>query len=830
MQKRIIPLILIIHILVQSWLDLSPLQAGDSTFTLLSEEERAWLDQNPDKLTLFFNTEFPPIEFISPNGKFIGLGADIIAMVEKRLGVSFRKSPCLDWNEHLAALERGECAIAPVIVRNEEREDYAFFTVPYATAPVVMITTAGKNNLTLDELDGKRVAVVSGFVTEKYLRDRNQGQFNIVTVNNVIDGLHDVSFGQVDVLVENLAVAAYYIQREGIPNLKVAGVTDYAFAWSIGVSRHYPLLFSAIEKALTDIPQNDLETIRKHWISLSAPGKLDPQTILLLKLTALFTVLLVLSLALVTIILKRRLNERLDRLKQALVELHESERRYVQAVSATTDAIWEWDLITDRTYFSPRWYEMLGYADHEFEMTIESWKNLCHPDDVDSTLASIHETIQASDSGKFTVEYRIRTKSGSWRWILGRGDVVKRDGNGIPVVLCGTNTDATDQKKLQSQLIQAQKMEAVGRLAGGVAHDFNNMLCVISGYTELALTEVDPKEPIYNKLVDIQKAANYATNLTRQLLAFARRQTIDPKVIDLNETIDGLLKMLQRLIGENISLVWRPAESLWWIKMDPSQIDQILANLCVNARDAIHDVGTISIASKNLVFDESFCNGHTGFLPGEYVSITVSDNGCGMDKETQSQIFEPFFTTKGLGKGTGLGLATVYGIVKQNHGFINLYSEVDRGSIFSIYIPRHTGESSGTLTPGDRDIPSPQGETILMVEDDPMILDLGQNILETQGYNVLAAATTLEAIRLAEEHKDPIHLLLTDVIMPEMNGRDLARKILALHPNLKCLYMSGYTSDVIARHGVLEEGVQFIQKPFTIQELTIRIREMLDRV
>ena len=385
-----------------------------------------------------------------------------------------------------------------------------------------------------------------------------------------------------------------------------------------------------------------------------------------------------------------------------------------------------------------------------------------------------------------------------------------------------------EQNRIEEQLKQAQKMESVGRLAGGVAHDFNNMLGAILGYTELGMLEVSPADPIHGTLKDIQKAAQRSADLTRQLLAFARKQTVTPQVLDLNETVEGMLKMLRQLIGENIDLAWLPGKDLGPVRMDPSQIEQLLANLCVNARDAIHDTGKITVETGAATFDETYCAAHVGSVPGEYVLLAVSDNGCGMDAETLSHLFEPFFTTKEMGKGTGLGLATVYGMVKQNNGFIDVYSEPGQGTTFKIYLPRHAAEA-GRTAKMDAAQPAARGhETILLVEDEPMILDIAVKMLERQGYTVLAAATPGEAIRLAREHAGEIHLLMTDVVMPEMNGRDLAKNLLSLYPNLKRLFMSGYTADVIAHHGVLDEGVQFIQKPFSVQTLAVKVREVLD--
>jgi CheY-like chemotaxis protein len=364
-------------------------------------------------------------------------------------------------------------------------------------------------------------------------------------------------------------------------------------------------------------------------------------------------------------------------------------------------------------------------------------------------------------------------------------------------------------------------------LAGGVAHDFNNMLGVILGVAELAMEKIDPGTPLYDDLLQIQAAGRSSAELTRQLLTFARKQTVSPRALDLNQAVEGMLKMLQRLIGEDIDLDWNPQSGLWSVKMDPAQLDQLLANLCVNARDAIADVGKITIETANSTFDEADCADHPGFIPGDYVLLAVSDDGCGMDSAILDKIFEPFFTTKELGKGTGLGLATVYGIVKQNHGFINVYSEPDRGTTFKVYLSRHLGPAEH-FQRAEAAEPTMRGqETVILVEDEPALLKLTKRMLERLGYQVLAASGPAEAIRIAAEHPGKIDLLMTDVVMPEMNGRDLALRLLSSKAGLKCLFMSGYTSNVIAHHGVLDKNVHFLPKPFSLKDLSEKIREVL---
>ncbi|MCD6024943.1 MAG: two component system sensor histidine kinase, hybrid [Fibrobacteria bacterium] len=404
-----------------------------------------------------------------------------------------------------------------------------------------------------------------------------------------------------------------------------------------------------------------------------------------------------------------------------------------------------------------------------------------------------------------------------------------RDSSGTIVNYIAIQNDITGQLVLEEQFRQSQKMEAVGRLAGGVAHDFNNMLTVILVRAELTLRRLGPEDPLRLPLKEIQEAAERSAALTKQLLTYARKQTVTLRAVSLNNAVESLLQMLRRLIGENIELKWIGGKNLWQVQIDPTQVDQLLTNLCVNSRDAIADVGRIVIETHNVEVDEEYCRHIPGCVPGKYVSLAISDNGSGMDKATLSHLFEPFFTTKEVGKGTGLGLATVYGIVKQNNGFVNVYSEPAEGTVFRVYLPRHQdGTETAEEATIEPSLPLAEGETILLVEDEPMILEVTADILLGLGYTVLKVGSPSQALKIAADHAEPIHLVLTDVVMPEMNGRDLARHLRASRPLLKNLFMSGYTANVAMRRGIAEEEVHFVQKPFTTAELATKVRGALD--
>jgi PAS domain S-box-containing protein len=475
---------------------------------------------------------------------------------------------------------------------------------------------------------------------------------------------------------------------------------------------------------------------------------------------------------------------------------------------------------------NPAATDILGYS--EEELLSQPFTNFIHPDDLEATHRVIEEQLLKGQN-LVSFENRYFRKDGEIRWLQWNSHPLPEEGLTYAIAYDVTERKQAEQERrnLESQLLQAQKMEAVGRLAGGVAHDFNNKLQTILGYSDILLHEENLPRSLQECVEEIHEAAVRSADLTRQLLAFARKQTISPRVLNLNETVPEMLRMLKPLISEEIDLQWYPGENVGTIRMDPAQLDQILANLVVNARDAIKQTGTITVETQNVEVDPEYVKTHPYVRPGRHVQLAVSDDGAGMDADTLDQIFEPFFTTKPSDQGTGLGLATVYGIAKQNGGFVNVYSEPGTGTTFRIYLPL-TDEDTPVPPTHDRpDAAHTGSETILLVEDDPSVLRLGQKTLEELGYTVLAADRPDKALDMVDRQSAPIDLLVTDVVMPEMNGKDLLARLSKNRPGLRALFMSGYTANVIAHRGVLDEGIEFLQKPFRAVDFAARVRQVL---
>lgn len=519
--------------------------------------------------------------------------------------------------------------------------------------------------------------------------------------------------------------------------------------------------------------------------------------------------------------------------KRAEDALKESEEKYRTILENIEDGYFEVDIAGNFTFFNDSLCRMLGYSKEEMVgMNDRKYTDQENAKKLYQAFNKVYRTGEAIKGFGWEVVAKDGTR------LFGEVSVsLIKDSKGHPAGFRGIARDITERKRaeeekatLQEELRQSQKMEAIGGLAGGIAHDFNNLLTVISGNCQLSLLELKEGDPLRGNVEEIKAAADRASSLTRQLLAFSRRQVLNMRVLDLNTIIRDLEKMLRRVIGEDIELVTCFADDLGMIKMDPGWIEQVIMNLAVNARDAMPGGGKLIIETANADLDDSYTHSHVTVKPGRYINLCVNDTGAGMPPEVKEHLFEPFFTTKDKGKGTGLGLSTVYGIIKQSGGDIWVNSEPGLGTTFNIHLPRVDEPVDNTRMRVTREeIPRGGGETILLVEDEEDVRRLAVRILQRQGYTVLEASCGKDALVLCKEHQGPIHLILTDVVMPGMSGRQLADQLIPLHPNLKVVYMSGYTDNAVIHHGVLEEGVNYIQKPFTIDGLMKRMREVLDK-
>ena len=762
---------------------------------------------------------FPPYEFIDEDGRPAGYNVELTRAIAREMGldIKIRLGP---WNKVRKQLARGEIDALQGMFYSAERDLKFDFTPAHTVNHQVSIVRRddGPPPTTAAELAGMDIVVQRGDIMHDFVRKKGLGE-QVEAVSHQKEALMQLARGNYDCALGSRATALYLIDKNGWDQLAVAQKPFLSPQYCYAVPNSKKALLAHFTEGLKMLEEiGAYQRIHDKWMGVYQEQ--DHSFLLHLRHFAMVFIPLVAVLLAVFLwswSLRRQVGKRTEELKE-----NEEFLRAMISCSpvalysiAPDGAVTTWNQSAERVF---GWHaeEVIGRP-----LPIV-------PEDKKDEFARFRDQILQGHTLSGVAVLRRRKDGSHFHASLSASPIYSVQ-TGEIIGIMGSVEDITEHRKLEEQLRQAQKMEAVGRLAGGVAHDYNNMLSVISGYAELALDQVTPDAPLHAELSEILNAAKRSTDITRQLLAFARKQTIHPKVLDLNETVEGMLKMLRRLIGEDIELAWLPAPQVWPLRMDPAQIDQILANLCVNARDAISGIGRVSIETANAQLDETYCTENPGFIPGDFVLLSVSDNGCGMDKDTLDNIFEPFFTTKGDARGTGLGLATVFGIVKQNQGFINVYSEPGQGATFRIYLPRHAGREAGRTPEARTQVPRGRNETLLVVEDDPPILEMTRMMLERLGYQVLAAATPSEALETASAAQAGIDLLITDVVMPEMNGRDLSEKLRTLCPNLKILFMSGYSSDVIAHNDVLAADIHFIQKPFTKQSLAAKVREVLEQ-
>lgn len=839
--------------------------------------ERKWLGVSENDAALARvviyggDSAFPPYEYLDAEGRPSGFNIDLARAVAREIGVgiTFQLAP---WSETRGKLERGELDLASMFY-SASRARMAEFSVPHTLVyQAVFARNDSPPYRSLDDLKGRRVAVQDGDIMHDYALEHGLGESLTVTTTSE-EALAQLAKGRVDYVLGSHLQGLYWIKRNGWNNLHAVKTQLFGADYCYAMKKGNTALRDLFNEGLRQLNESgQYRTIYNKWLGVLETDfswrRFVKTLALLLTVAALLAALAVGIIA----VLRQQVLKRTSELKEANRALKESQSSAVSlmqdmalaqanlqrtqfALDQTADAIFWVDPTGRLIYVNEAACRSLGYTqevllrlsikDIDPDMPADRWPKLWLDlkekrllefetrhltKDGRAFPVEIHASYLYSDGEElsFAIAHDIAKRKqaeAEREQMLAEGKQARR---ALLSVLDDEKRMAEERDRLKGQLQQAQKMEAVGRLAGGVAHDFNNLLTGIMGYAELCRDQISTDHPIREFLDEIMSASQRSAEITRQLLAFASKQTIAPKVLELNETVSGMLKLLRRLIGEDINLVWMPGANLRLVKIDPSQVDQILANLCVNARDSIVGVGKITLETGNIVIDADYTATHAEAAPGAYVFLAVSDTGSGMDKETLAQVFEPFFTTKGLGKGTGLGLATVYGIVKQNSGFVYAYSEAGMGSTFRIYLPQVLPVIPAAIVESQAETPRGQGETILLVEDENALRFTCGRFMESLGYHVLAVETPGEALRIAAAHPNPINLLLTDVVMPGMDGRQLAQRLCKANPGLKVLFMSGYTSDVITQRGVLAEGVQFLSKPFSREDLARKIREVLE--
>ena len=770
---------------------------------------------------------FPPYYDVDESGKPIGFAIDLMERIATMEGLKVTYLIENSWTDVAKAVKSGRAILIPNIGISPKRKDWLDYTSPIETFPVSIFVRKHTADIKgIDELIGRKVAVVKFNVAVALVKEHEGIDSRVF--NEPREALFELLSGRMDAMVYPSPVFIKIAREAKIEDrFKIVGKPLKEIKRAIGVKKGHELL-GRLDRAVNNfVKTTDYQHIYVKWFGKPQPFWTISKVIILMS-GLLLTLIVAMSVWRYFSIVKinKELSISITEQEKAEQALRESERSLSEAQRIAHLGNWDLDPVKNELRWSDEVFRIFGLKPQEFEGTYEGFLERVHPDDRGAVGTSYKNSVK--NNAQYDIVYRIVRLDGKVRYVHDKAENIKDEtGNATRVI--GTVKDITEQKKLEEQLHQSQKMEAIGKLAGGVAHDFNNLLTTIMGYTDIMLMQIDQESPLRSSMEEIKRASDRAASLTNQLLAFSRKQMIQPVVLNINRAIAEMDKMLRRLIGEDIDLATILEPELWKIKFDAGQMDQVVMNLAVNAKDAMPKGGKLTIETANVDLDEVYARQHGIKLkPGPFVVLAVSDTGMGIDEETQSRIFEPFFTTKENGKGTGLGLSTVYGIVNQSGGFIWVYSEPGRGTMFKIYLPK-TKEEEAFVAEAQMQPQNLEGnETILLAEDEDSARKLMRSALQEYGYWVLEAQDGREALQLSEHHKGPIHLLLTDVVMPRMSGRELAEHLQPLQPKMKVLYMSGYTDNAIVHHGVLESGMQFIQKPFTPKVLVSKIRRVLD--
>jgi PAS domain S-box-containing protein len=828
--------------------------SGNNHELRLTAEEKAWLAAHPS-IRIRISRNYPPFEFFK-QGHFQGLAYDHLVLIGKQLGIEFQPTPDMPWKDALESIKskNGVDAIL-MITYDKSRESYLEFTRNYLSFPQVIITRKDSKFVSsVKDLAGGSVTTENGFIEAEKLRV-DVPEITVIETRDTITSLETVATGKADGYVGNLAVASYLIEKNGLTNLKIAAPSIYPEdTYAIGVRKDWPELARIMDKALAAIPREEHQRIDQKWLSVRYEHGI--RTIDVVKwvlAVSLFLFMFIVQLRRMvrkrTMELKQEIGERKlaeealrtsrNQLREQNIELTSIEKviRHQLAETLVTQKALKVNEDKFRAVFdhSPAiiflksfpdgvFYEvnqacieslgytnveLLGKSTHELGVWI-------YPED----RANFIETLQRNSIVSEMVTL-LKNKDGTKINVLLSAELLEIDDNRYCLTVV---QDITKRLQLEEQLRQQQKLESIGTLAGGIAHDFNNILTPIMMLSEMSFKKLENDPEMLKRMQTIHESAIRGASLTHQILAFSRKQVLQLLPLNLNNEVEGMLKMLSRLIPESIAIELQLTQEKCSVKADSSQMQQVILNLVVNARDAMPDGGRINISTELLEIDEPRAWTHGSIPVGRYVQLSITDTGKGMDAETRKRLFEPFYTTKGLGCGTGLGLSTVYGIIKQHSGEISVYSELNIGSSFRVYIPFF--EADTTVMPAKETAILRGFGEVLLVEDDGDILELTKDILTVNGYSVTTAPNGLVAVQIARTLKH-IDLLLTDVVIPGMNGKELHQKLVADHPDVKVLFMSGYPAGSGSLQEVFNGSRHFLAKPFSVKQLLEKVAEIM---
>lgn len=793
----------------------------------LTENEKIWLAQNHVVRVRVGNN--PPLHFFDGQNK--GISVDYLRLIAELVGFEVEFVHGIPWAEAIEELKNPRRFDVILTAKNtKERQQYMRFSDDYLFMPLVIFSRTNSSFISsINDLIGKTVAVEKSFVMQEKLITEYPG-INLLVKEHSVESLQAIASGEADAYIGNLATSTYIIHKHNLTNLQIACPAPFdnhnqAFA----VRNDWPEFVSILNKAIKAIPSGELTGLRNKWFNFKFEYGISQNDVF----KWIGSVVGICLFFLLFFIYKNRLlRVEIDRRKKVEEDLEKISCQQREVVKAANVGLWDWNLQTNKVHYSKEWKSQLGYTDVEISDARKEWESRIHPEDLELTVAIIEKSIQEKNK-KFHVEFRLRKKNGSYIWVLAQGSVFE-DKNGEPARIVGSHIDITAQKQvanekkeLENRLQQAQKMEAIGTLAGGIAHDFNNLLGVILGYAELAKEDAPPGTDIEQDLEEILGAANRAKDLVKQILAFSRQSQVELLQIKIQPLIKESLRMLRSSLPTTISITEDIDPRCGTILADPSQVNQIFMNLCTNAYHAMETTGgTLSVALKTTIIkpDDKIVLVH--LTPGEYVHFTVTDTGIGMSSDVLEKIFDPYFTTKEVGKGTGMGLAIIHGIMKDRGGAITVESQLDKGSTFHVYFPV-VKEDTPPITQKQEEMPRGK-ERVLLIDDEKILADMGRDMLERLGYHVTVRYSSSEALKTFQKNPDEFDLVVTDQTMPEMTGTNLAQKMLQIRPMIPIILCTGYSS-LIDEDSIRSVGIKELAfKPIAKGEMAKLIRKVLD--